>query len=150
MLRYYGNGEYLTDVLTAKAVNFIGTRTAEHPFLAVVAPPSAHAPFMPAARHRGRFRDLELLQTPNFNVASDVLGTLMNRWKGSYFTLNLIVFFYTQRQALAVVPSADRSALRPQSGHTAAHQRQALANFARCRRNGCRDRACPRSQRRAE
>lgn len=77
MARYYGDGEYLTDVLAAKTVAFIDAQTTDEerrPFLAVVAPPSAHAPFVPAPRHRDRYRDLELLRTPNFNLAADVLG----------------------------------------------------------------------------
>lgn len=70
--RHYANGEYLTDRLADLVCEFVGNRTAAGgPFLAMVAPPAAHAPFEPARRHRERFGDVELLRTAAFNRPSD-------------------------------------------------------------------------------
>lgn len=63
--------EYLTDVLRAKAENFLNTATK--PFFMYVAPPAPHSPFTPAARHEERFPEVKAERTPNFNVPSEEL-----------------------------------------------------------------------------
>lgn len=81
--RSYTNGEYLTDVLADLASQFVRNQTAQEPFVALVAPPSAHAPFEPAERHSGRFADVPLLQTGSFNRASGKLGRRRVRRKNA-------------------------------------------------------------------
>ena len=57
---YYGNdaeNDYSTDILKAKAVDFIQNNT-DKPFFLVYAPAAPHAPYYPAPRHQGMFSDL--------------------------------------------------------------------------------------------
>ncbi|KAH8308554.1 hypothetical protein KR044_009945, partial [Drosophila immigrans] len=65
--------EYLTDLLTVRAANFIhnatqNRTTGQQPFFAMIAPPAAHEPFTPAPRHAGSFADVQALRTPSFNA----------------------------------------------------------------------------------
>ncbi|XP_078050713.1 N-acetylglucosamine-6-sulfatase [Augochlora pura] len=65
--------DYLTDVISEVAVNFIETRKADgQPFLAVLAPPAPHAPFTPAVRHYGRYNGTKAKRTPNFNKLTNL------------------------------------------------------------------------------
>lgn len=52
---------------------FVSVQTRDKPFLAIVAPPAAHSPFIPAKRHELIFDNVTALRTPNFNVASNEL-----------------------------------------------------------------------------
>ncbi|XP_032691113.1 N-acetylglucosamine-6-sulfatase-like isoform X2 [Odontomachus brunneus] len=68
--RMYGNNsdDYLTDVISNLAVDFINTHTDDQPFLIVLAPPAPHAPFTPADRHNHKYNGTRAKRTPNFNV----------------------------------------------------------------------------------
>ncbi|EFN84648.1 N-acetylglucosamine-6-sulfatase [Harpegnathos saltator] len=69
--RLYGNGssDYLTDVISNLAVDFINKHTDNtQPFLMVLAPPAPHAPFTPADRHNHKYNGTKAKRTPNFNV----------------------------------------------------------------------------------
>jgi arylsulfatase A-like enzyme len=68
----YGNqpADYLTDVLAAKAVDFI-KQSAGAPFAIEVATFSPHAPYTPAPRDATAFPDLRAPRTAAFNAAAD-------------------------------------------------------------------------------
>jgi len=63
--------DYLTDVIRRKSIQFlthyVTTKTAENPFLMVLAPPACHAPFTPAPQYREKFKDKKAPRTPAFN-----------------------------------------------------------------------------------
>jgi len=66
----YGSEEedYLTDVLSGHATDFIRRAAAEDdPFLAYIAPTSPHNPTTPAERHKGTFADEEAPRSPSFD-----------------------------------------------------------------------------------
>jgi len=54
---WYLNHEYITDLLTRRAVDYIQNSGGE-PFLMVVSHKAAHAPFFPAQRHRVSYQDV--------------------------------------------------------------------------------------------
>ncbi len=62
--------EYLTDVLAAKAVDFV-KQSAGSPFLIEVATFAPHAPYTPAPRDADAFPDLRAPRTASFNAAPD-------------------------------------------------------------------------------
>ena len=49
------------------AVDFIRVQTSNTPFLMVLAPPAAHAPFNPAPRHNDKYKGTTAKRTPSFN-----------------------------------------------------------------------------------
>lgn len=55
---------YTTDILTQLALNWLGQQSGnggdEHPFFLVLAHKAVHAEFVPAERHAGRYRDVEI------------------------------------------------------------------------------------------
>jgi len=63
--------DYLTDVIRRKSIQFlthyVRTKSAENPFLMVLAPPACHAPFTPAPQYRDKFKDKKAPRTPAFN-----------------------------------------------------------------------------------
>jgi len=66
----YGSEEedYLTDVLSGHATDFVRRAAAEDdPFFAYVAPTSPHNPSTPAERHKGAFANEEAPRSPSFN-----------------------------------------------------------------------------------
>jgi N-acetylglucosamine-6-sulfatase len=66
----YGSGpeDYLSDVLTDKAVQVIRTSAhAEQPFFLYVLPFTPHSPSVAARRHEGMFSDAELPRPPSFD-----------------------------------------------------------------------------------
>ncbi len=78
-LRYYGHRprDYLTDVLTARAVRFIERAAGSaRPFLLELAPFAPHSPSTPAPRDAHRFARLRVPRPPTF----DVLPTHPPRW----------------------------------------------------------------------
>ena len=72
-ITYYGNQptDYMTDVLSAAAVNFIRQQTASAPFMIEVATFAPHAPYTPAPRDANAFPGLRAPRTPAFNAAPD-------------------------------------------------------------------------------
>jgi N-acetylglucosamine-6-sulfatase len=67
----YGNapGDYLTDVLASKGVDFInGSATAGDPFMLEIATFAPHSPFTPAPRDAEDFPGLQVPRTPAFNA----------------------------------------------------------------------------------
>jgi len=62
--------DYLTDVLAARAVDFI-RQSAGAPFVIEVATFAPHAPYTPAPRDADAFPDLRAPRTPAFNIAPD-------------------------------------------------------------------------------
>lgn len=69
IIKQYGSiaSHYLTDVLKAKAVNFINRQTG--PFFLVVAPFAPHSPAQPAPRHAQLFLTAKQPRVPSFNEA---------------------------------------------------------------------------------
>jgi N-acetylglucosamine-6-sulfatase len=69
----YGNqpADYLTDVLSAAAVNFIKQQAADTPFMIEIATFAPHAPYTPAPRDANAFPGLRAPRTPAFNAAPD-------------------------------------------------------------------------------
>jgi arylsulfatase A-like enzyme len=63
--------DYLTDVLSAAAVNFIKQQTADTPFMIEIATFAPHAPYTPAPRDANAFSGLQAPRTPAFNAAPD-------------------------------------------------------------------------------
>ncbi|HEY2772111.1 MAG TPA: sulfatase [Solirubrobacteraceae bacterium] len=69
-LQPYGDqpSDYLTDVLSAKATNFIDTSAGAHqPFFLEMATFAPHRPYTPAPRNRDDFPGLRVPQTASFN-----------------------------------------------------------------------------------
>ncbi|CAK9825251.1 GNS [Anthophora retusa] len=65
--------DYLTDVISTLAVDFIRTRNSnDQPFLMVLAPPAPHAPFTPAKRHINTYKGVKAKRTPNFNTQTQM------------------------------------------------------------------------------
>ena len=70
--RWYGNraDEYQTDVLAERATNFVRQSGRNStPFFLFLTPTAPHFPTIPAARHIGRFADLQAPRSPAFNEA---------------------------------------------------------------------------------
>ena len=68
----YGDApeDYLTDVMARQAARHIRRFSAEgRPFFLYLAPTTPHSPYVPAPRHKGVFKDAELLRPPSFNEA---------------------------------------------------------------------------------
>ena len=66
----YGSkpGDYFTDVISKKAVEFIKETKSDIPFLLSLAPTAPHYPLQPAIRHRNHpFRNARLPESLNFN-----------------------------------------------------------------------------------
>jgi arylsulfatase A-like enzyme len=69
LVRYESRPEdYITDVLAAKAVDFV-RKTPEQPFFLYFATYAPHNPATPAKRHAALFPDLKAPRTPSFNEA---------------------------------------------------------------------------------
>jgi arylsulfatase A-like enzyme len=61
-------GDYMTDVLAGKAVDFVRRASAGgQPFFLYLATYAPHKPSTPARRHTGLFPDLKAPRTPSFN-----------------------------------------------------------------------------------
>jgi N-acetylglucosamine-6-sulfatase len=80
----YGNtpADYLTDVLSNKAIDFIQRyATARKPFFMMLTPHSPHVPATPAPRHANLFNNEVTFRTPSFNEAamSDKPAAMRNR-----------------------------------------------------------------------
>jgi arylsulfatase A-like enzyme len=68
----YGHGaaDYLTDVIAAKAADFIrGSAAADQPFFLYLAPYAPHKPATPAPRHAKLFAGIHAPRTPSFDEA---------------------------------------------------------------------------------
>ncbi|KAF6217400.1 hypothetical protein GE061_001755, partial [Apolygus lucorum] len=64
--------EYLTNVLSAFAEEFLDYQRPENsPFLMVLAPPAPHAPFTPEPKYVGKFKDKRVPREPHFNTANN-------------------------------------------------------------------------------
>ncbi|TMB54930.1 MAG: sulfatase [Deltaproteobacteria bacterium] len=61
--------DYSTDVLCAKAVQFIHDSAGGPPFFLYFAPKAPHAPATPAPRHAGSFSGIPPWRPPNYNEA---------------------------------------------------------------------------------
>jgi N-acetylglucosamine-6-sulfatase len=55
---------YITDELTGYAVDWLGERDRDKPFFLYLSHKAVHANFTPAARHRDRFKDVEVIPPP--------------------------------------------------------------------------------------
>ncbi|MBA4115761.1 MAG: sulfatase [Rubrobacter sp.] len=63
-------GDYLTDVLSGKAADFVRQAASDaggRPFFAYLAPPAPHLPATPARRHRGTFAEEMAPRPPSFD-----------------------------------------------------------------------------------
>src|SRR6266849_2480736 len=63
--------DYMTDVLSAAAVNFIKQQTPDTPFMIEIATFAPHAPYTPAPRDADAFPGLRAPRTGAFNAAPD-------------------------------------------------------------------------------
>jgi len=63
--------DYMTDVLSAAAVNFIKQQTVDGPFMIEIATFAPHAPYTPAPRDAGAFAGLRAPRTAAFDAAPD-------------------------------------------------------------------------------
>ena len=63
-------GDYLTDVLSARADSLIRA-WKDHPFFIEVSTFTPHGPFIPAPRHQNLFNDSKAPRTPAFNRQAD-------------------------------------------------------------------------------
>jgi len=72
-IAHYGSepADYMTDVLSAAAVNFIKRQTADSPFMIEIATFAPHAPYTPAPRDANAFPGLRAPRTPAFNAEAD-------------------------------------------------------------------------------
>ena len=70
---HYGNrpADYLTDVVSAQAVNFIKQQKSGAPFMIEVATFAPHSPYTPAPRDANAFAGLRAPRSPAFNAAPD-------------------------------------------------------------------------------
>jgi arylsulfatase A-like enzyme len=70
-IAHYANrpADYLTDVVSAQAVNFIKQQTPGAPFMIEIATFAPHAPYTPAPRDTNAFPGLRAPRTPAFNAA---------------------------------------------------------------------------------
>jgi arylsulfatase A-like enzyme len=59
--------DYMTDVLSAKAVDFVRRSNPNQPFFLYLATYAPHRPSTPAKRHAGLFPGLQAPRTPSFN-----------------------------------------------------------------------------------
>jgi arylsulfatase A-like enzyme len=72
VVRYANRPEdYMTDVLSAAAANFIKQQTSDTPFMIEIATFAPHAPYTPAPRDANAFPGLRAPRTPAFNAAPD-------------------------------------------------------------------------------
>jgi arylsulfatase A-like enzyme len=72
IVRYGGQPtDYLTDVLSATAVNFIKQQTADTPFMIEVATFAPHAPYTPAPRDANALPGVRAPRTPAFDAPPD-------------------------------------------------------------------------------
>jgi N-acetylglucosamine-6-sulfatase len=76
---HYANrpGDYMSDVLSAAAVDFIKQQTPDTPFMIEVATFAPHFPYTPAPRDADAFPGLRAPRTAAFNAASDAAAP---RW----------------------------------------------------------------------
>ena len=63
--------DYLTDVVSTSAADFIKQQTADTPFMIEIATFAPHAPYTPAPRDADAFPGLRAPRTPAFNAAPD-------------------------------------------------------------------------------
>jgi N-acetylglucosamine-6-sulfatase len=83
---------YITDELTDYALEWLNSRNSGRPFFLYLAHKAVHAEFIPAERHRGRYRDKKLIPPPT--MASNAennrgkprwVRDLRNSWHGVDF-----------------------------------------------------------------
>jgi arylsulfatase A-like enzyme len=69
-LHWFGHEprDYLTSVMTRRAVSFIDNSDASSPFFLELATFAPHTPYVPAPRDRHRFRGLKAPHPPNFDA----------------------------------------------------------------------------------
>ncbi len=63
----YADTTYITDLLTDHAIDWMKSRDKNAPFFLYLSHKAVHESFMPAKRHKGRYRDKELSLPPSFN-----------------------------------------------------------------------------------
>jgi N-acetylglucosamine-6-sulfatase len=64
---HHAPGDYVTDVVAAKALDALRAVPADQPFFLYVAPRAPHRPAIPAPRHAGLFKGSQAPRTPNFD-----------------------------------------------------------------------------------
>ena len=62
----YKDSTYITDLLTEHALKFLKERDESKPFFVYLSHKAAHAPFMPAKRHKGIYKDKIYKLPPTF------------------------------------------------------------------------------------
>jgi N-acetylglucosamine-6-sulfatase len=97
---------YITDELTNYALEWLGTRKGDKPFMLYLSHKAVHAEFIPAQRHRGRYQDKSFVPPKTMDPAN-VQGAPMwvqnqrNSWHGVDFPYhsNLKLAEYYKRYA---------------------------------------------------
>ncbi len=67
----YSDSTYVTDLLTDHALDWLKKRDGDKPFFLYLSHKAVHADFQPAKRHRGMYKDEEIILPPSFRT-SDV------------------------------------------------------------------------------
>lgn len=63
---------YITDELTDYALDWMKSLPREQPFFMYLSHKAVHSDFMPAARHRGRYKDAKFVYPPTMAAAGDM------------------------------------------------------------------------------
>lgn len=70
----YSDSTYITDLLTDYALEFLRNRDKEKPFFLYLSHKAVHAEFLPAARHRGSYGNIEVAYPPSMFPPGDPRG----------------------------------------------------------------------------
>lgn len=62
--------DYYPHVIRKQVKDFLSNQKKENPFLAIVSPPSSHAPFTPEDKYRDTLKNLTVPRSKNFNHAT--------------------------------------------------------------------------------
>lgn len=103
---------YITDELTDYALDWLKTRKGERPFMLYLSHKAAHSEFIPAERHRGRYRDRQFTPPRTMNPqhhenAPAWVRNQRNSWHGVEFPyhsdLNIAEYYKRYMETLLAV-----------------------------------------------
>jgi arylsulfatase A-like enzyme len=67
----YGDTTYITDLLTEHAINWLDKRSKDKPFFLYLSHKAVHAPFVPAPRHKGLYKNQSYPLPPTYWQTAD-------------------------------------------------------------------------------
>ncbi len=103
---------YITDELTDYAINWLGSRKGDKPFMLYLSHKGVHADFVPADRHKGRYKDNAFVEPRTQNPANvkDAPAWVRNQrnsWHGVDFPyhsdLNIAEYYKQYAETLLAV-----------------------------------------------